>query len=120
MPSVHEINAWPPEQIREEIRRLLPQDWSFKEDTGRWATGSFLDKDGAIMWEGEEPDRRLLLLSAYGWLWLRGQTPKHPVWKIRKPGGAMPAQRQAPEIPDPPDLDPVEINKAVYEKKAKR
>jgi hypothetical protein len=121
VPSAAEISSWSPEQIRAEITRLLPADCTFTESVlDGWAHGAFNDKAGAILWEGSEPDRRILLLSAYGWIWTRGRTPKHPAWKLRKPGGAMQTPKQGPEIPDPPDLDPVEINKAVYEKQSKR
>jgi hypothetical protein len=122
MPSVEEINSWSDGQIVAEIRKLLPPHWSFTERPGsrqEWPAATIASPD-ATVWEGTEADRRILLLNAFGWIWLRGQKTKHPIWRVRGQEGARPAPRPPPSIPDPPDLDPEEINRMVYGKKPTR
>src|SRR5271166_2871739 len=122
MPSLEEISTWTIQDIRTEIQKLVPEGHTFAESVkDGWhfavlqctAPSSNLSE---VLWSDQNPDRKLLLLNAFGWLWLRGQKPKHPAWKAHR--GGQPARRHPapfPKIADPPDLDPKEI-RAVYEK----
>jgi hypothetical protein len=121
MPSVDEMERWTADDARQEINKILPAGWSFEahRDEEGWCHASFHSADGPI-WSESHPDLKLLLLNAFGWLWLRGQKPKHPAWRIRegaKP--ARPAPQPHPAVADPPDLDPEEINSLVYGKRSK-
>jgi hypothetical protein len=126
MPSIEEISAWSVQDILSEIQRLLPEGFRFTEAAKEgWCIASVQQTvaespEAKVLWSDSGPDRRLLLLNAFGWIWLRGQTPKHPAWRPR-PGG-QPVRRHPapfPKVPDPPDLDPAEI-RSVYEKGPKR
>lgn len=125
MPSIEQIDAWSVEEILGEIRRLLTPGLSFVEATKEgWATGSFQQpskeegSEPVILWSNTNADRRIMLLNAFGWLWLRNQKPKHPAWKPR-PGGQPARRHPSPlKFQDPPDLDPEHI-RAVYEKDSK-
>ena len=125
MPSIEEIESWSIDTILAEIKRLLPPGTSFVEGSRNgWivVTVQKMDAenpDEKIMWSDNGPDRRLLLLNAFGWLWVRTQKPRHPAWKPR-PGGMPTRPHPAPlNFQGPPDLDPANI-RAVYEKGPKR
>jgi hypothetical protein len=122
MLTVEEITSWTVDQLLTELLGLLSPQEVFDERIveGGWTTASVTRVEGptrTVLWSGTEPDRRLLLLNAFGWVWLRGQKTKHPVWKPRGPEGARPAPRPHPAVPDPPDLDPEEVTRLVYWKK---
>lgn len=126
MPSIEQIATWTVEEILGEIQRLLPEGTAFVEAAKEGWHVATVQQRGAenaepqILWTDNGPDRRLVLLNAFGWLWLRGQKPKHPAWK---PRGTEPARRHPagafPTVPDPPDLDPENV-RSVYENPPKR
>ena len=126
MPSIDQISIWTNEETVAEIKRLLPEDSSFEEDfQDGWFFGSIQQTlpsspESTILWKGDGPDRHLLLLNAFGWLWLRGQKESHPIWRPRP--NSQPSRRHPapfPNIPDPPDLDPDHIRE-VYQEGPKR
>lgn len=127
MPSIEEIATWTIEEILGEIARLLPEGTVFVEAAKEgWHVATVQQKgaentESQVLWTDNGPDRRLVLLNAFGWLWLRGQKTHHPAWKPR-PGG-KPARPHpfgpSPQVPDPPDLDPKHV-RSVYENPPKR
>jgi hypothetical protein len=126
MPSVENIEVWTIDETLGEIARLLPEGTVFVEAVKEGWHTAFIQRKGdgttppEILWQDHGPDRRILLLNAFGWLWLRGQKTKHPAWKPRT--GNDPVRRHPahfPNVPDPPDLDPEKL-RAVYEKGPKR
>lgn len=125
MPSIEEIGTWTPEETLQEIQRLLPEGTAFVEAVKNgWHILTVQQRGGPgeepkVLWTDNGPDRRLLLLNAFGWLWLRKQKPRHPAWKPRN--GVRPARPHPvpTNFQDPPDLDPKNI-RAVYEKWPKR
>jgi len=126
MPDYTEITAWSTEELREQIRKALPSGWRIQQgdDDGHlWFR--FLQPKGddwAVIWDNYHFDEKTLLLDAYCWLWLRDQpklTPEESVWAPRR--GELTQKgvtRRATAVPDPEDLDPVEVW-AVYEDAAR-
>jgi len=123
--TVNEVTSWTVDQILDELLKILPPNHFFTERIveGGWTAAAVTLVEGvtrSVQWEDAAPDRRLLLLNAFGWAWLRGQKTQHPVWKPRGPEGARTAPRPHPAIPDPPDVDPEEVTRLVYGKKPTR
>jgi hypothetical protein len=123
MPTINEIASWTLEEIRIEILKILPAGWSFREGREeRWVQAAFF-KTGSPetppYWSDTHMDPRLLLLNAFGWLWVRCQKPKHPVWRPRSAPSRVVARPTIPQVPDPSDLDPQRIRQ-VYEEKSKK
>lgn len=113
MPSVEEMSAWTEEETRAAIHVLLPEGWHFNllRREGM-LVAQFLGPDGGEIWARAEPDRKILLLNAYGWLWSRGKSPEHPMWRSRTKLTRVPVHRvglPGVEVPDPEDLDPEEV-----------
>jgi hypothetical protein len=124
MPAPEEISAWSLDEIRAEIRALLPAGWTAtdaKNSGGYWiVTIESPGEYGSVLELVEaNADERLALLNAFGWLWTKS---------LPKPGGDSPWQRRGEvtppkhaasgsgtSVPDPDDLDPKEIAQ-VYEK----
>jgi hypothetical protein len=124
MPQIEEISSWSIQEILDEIQRLLPEGTRFVEAAKQgWCLASVQqvvgETDPKVLWSDGGPDRRLLLLNAFGWVWLHDQKPKHPAWRPR-PGGRPARRHPSPsKVADPPDLDPDEI-RSVYETPPKR
>ena len=123
MPSIEEIGAWSLDEIRGEIVKIIPAGWSFQEGReDRWFHVSFIktgEPEEPPFWSDKHTDPRLLLLNAFGWLWTRHQKPTHPKWRPRDPTTRPAIRPPIPQVSDPPDLDPKEIQK-VYGEKLKR
>lgn len=118
MPSLEQISAWTIPEIIEEIRKLLPEGHVLVEGIREgWhaATIQHGSPEPHVLWSATHADRKHVLLNAFGWLWLRGQKSRHPVWKPRNWAPMRRRPMTASRIPDPPDLDPAEI-RAVYER----
>lgn len=115
MPTLFEIATWSEDDTRAEIHKLLPDGWTFdfQADDGFWVA-TFRDKEGAIVWEGDNPASNMLLFDAYGWLWLRLNPQRRTnVWTPR-PGRKDEVPRpKSIDVEDPADLDPEQIA-AVY------
>lgn len=123
MPTLTEMTAWSDEETLAEIQAALPPGWAFKcpNDDGYWVP-AITDEQGVQVWGEPFADLRTALLSAFMWLWTRGQ-PENPRWTRRRElhphavAGAFGLPHVA--VPDPPDLDPAEVQ-AVYDDFAKR
>lgn len=119
MPTLEEITAWSQEEIEAEIRRRLPSGW---RQNPVWAEGGYWDytlesptADGwNVEWLNQGVDRRLLALSAFGWLWLKDQ-PRQDRWHRRQElTREAVTQKVADLVPDPEDLDPEAIEHLVH------
>jgi len=120
MSRLYDSSAFSVPEVAGEIATVLPAGWDFEYDRlpeGGFYVGEVRDQDGAVMWSGNSPDERLLLLNCYGWLVLRGQKPKHPAWQRtvqlspQQVTGSMAAV--VSDMPDPGDLDPGQVE-SVY------
>lgn len=120
MPSIEEIDSWTLQDIRTEIDRLLPAGVSFRLDAKEGWMVAVIHQGDDIYWTDQGADRRLLHLSAFGWLWTRGKKAGHPAWQTKH--GADPARpnhRPPPGVaPDPPDIDPETLNRMYTKPKA--
>jgi hypothetical protein len=112
--SLQEMTAWTPGEIEAAVHTALPPGWRFSfelVESFYWA--SYTDADEKVVWARENPDLRIVLLDAYGWLWARKNEASRPFWRPRhfetpppKPG---PMSHPGIPVPDPADLDPDEI-----------
>lgn len=105
------------EEVEAEIKSLLQDAESFAISFDKGWHGEILAGDEVVWWGGGF-DYRLVLLDAYGWLWMRAHPPKRGLrWgdrpELTREMVTQRAQRQA-SAKDPEDLDPDEIA-AVYE-----
>jgi len=125
MPSYVEITTWSLEEIRAEVVAAIPEGWCIEQGKND-GDGYFwicLLRSGVIEWENFQFDERVLLLDAFCWLWLRKQPQPMPgtsVWGRRR--GELSQKfvtQRALAIPDPDDLNPVEVQ-AVYASVRKR
>jgi hypothetical protein len=129
MATLEEVVVWSLDEIRGGICELLPAGWVFEEDpVGQRAARVRLLRPGEegpqVEWEDTHHDLRLLLLGAYGHLWLRQHQvrPDSP-WVRRHNPTREAVTRQVlarfPRVPDPADVDPSEVQ-AVYETTRKK
>ena len=122
MPSIEQISTWTIQEIVQEIGRILPAGQALVEAvTDGWHVATIeRSEDATVLWTDRNADRKLVLLNAFGWLWLHNQKPKHPAWKPREGNRpARPHPTRGPRVADPADLDPDEI-RSVYEKERKK
>lgn len=121
MPSIEQISTWTIPEILQEIRARLTEGCTFVEGTKEgWYIATVqqtvANAEVKVLWSESGADRKILLLNAFGWLWLRDQQPKRPAWRPRTgEGPSRPTRGPLVNVPDPPDLDPAEI-RAVYQK----
>lgn len=114
-----EVSTWSNDEIVQKVRELLPEGWQFKHllDVDGAFRATIVDvASGLSQWSDEQADERLILLNAYGWLFVRKPTARNPRW-VRGEITVPVAQQTLPTVitpqPDPEDLDPEEID-AVY------
>lgn len=126
MPSPEEMAAWTFDDVRLEIRNLLPDGWSLLE---------LLHPDGYVVvrlnriddhlnsvteFEVENADHRLALLDAYGRLWLKARAPVDASpWVRRRELSREAVTRKVNfgSTSDPEDLDPQEIASVYRDRK---
>lgn len=117
MPSVEEMATWAPDEIMAHIQRLLPEGHEFglgRQGIALWLA-RVVNSSGDKLWERSGMDERVLLLDAYGWLWLQRQAAPAPdtPWARRPSPKLQQVSRSPSTDPDPEDLDPAEVL-AVY------
>lgn len=121
MLSLEDMAAWTLDEIRAHIRRFLPEGHTFHfgQDDG-WKA-RLESPDGEILWERTGLDERVLLLDAFGWLWVRrqGAPSVDSPWGRRKGPEQKLVEQPPVQIPDPEDLDPAEVM-SVYEAARKK
>jgi hypothetical protein len=129
MHPLEELSYWSIAAIREGLPRLLPEGWVFEESPSEGLWGAKIYSPDKVEWQERSFDERLLLLGAYGFLWMLGyksnedspwfrpntQTREDSLAKINSvqfvpvfnTAKVVPMSR--PNVPDPPDLDPSEV-----------
>lgn len=118
MPTLEELTAWSLEEIEAEIRGRLPEGWRLNPvwiETGYWEYSLVRPEgqDWKTEWNDQGVDRRILAYNAFAWLWLK-DTPTTGRWSRRQElTTAVVSQHVADRIPDPEDLNPVEIDNLV-------
>jgi len=114
------MTGWSVEEIREELKTLLPRSWQFVlrvDQSGFWEA-SFeekQDKESKVVWRALETDEKRALFEAYGYLWMK-QRPLRELdstWVRRRPMLNPPQSSASDSSPDPEDLDPDEVE-SVY------
>jgi len=112
--SIEEATAWTADEAVARLRQVIPTAWAFDWTTTEdgWHVMSLKDGEDEL-WSGEHADPKILALDALGWLRLRNHKLDHPVWKPREREVPLYRPPVAETIPDPPDLDPKEVD-AVY------
>ena len=126
MPTLEELADWDVGELHNHILSVLPEGVVFKlEPPSPYFRGIYTNQDGDILWADVNPDLRILLLDAYGWLWKKtAKVSPNSVWTPRQ-REVMPRPSVGPRtlpgvsIPDPEDLDPAEIT-ALYENRDKK
>lgn len=119
MLDLEQMVSWTPTQIQAAIQAMVPDGWAFQFGVqGDRFQATFQNPMGEDVWTDTHWDTQNLLLSAYGWLWMRLNGPvRRSTWQRRAKHGLrhVPGLVTLPGItvPDPEDLDPGEIN-AVY------
>lgn len=127
MPTPEELLLWSNADICKQIQVLLEPNWAFDyafdNSGGVWVARVVVkasaddDTEEKTLWEGNEPDERLVLFDAYGWLWLKTQTrpAKDSPWhRTRELTRESVSKYINSKIPDPEDVQPDEVQ-AVYE-----
>jgi hypothetical protein len=116
-----EVTTWDEERIKDEITLRLEPGWVFRfgpsEDQMAWEAS--ITSEDVSLWSGDRPTTQLILLDALGWLENRHhQLPEASPWVRRR--GDLSSERvheiaysKSYGIPDPPHLDPEEIDSVV-------
>jgi len=127
VPTPEELLLWSNADVCREIQQLLEPNWvfdyGFDNSEGVWVARVVQEESAEddtpekILWDAVEPDERLVLFDAYGWLWLK--TQKKPVedspWRrTRELTRESVSKYIHSKVPDPEDVQPEEV-KAVYE-----
>lgn len=114
--------SWTEARTKDEIASLLPEGWKFYfgHNPGGYWESKFTDETGVIVWDDSFPAPNVLLLTAYGWIALR-RTPRTTTgaWAPRRDRTLAEVNAEAlrrARVPDPEDLDPMEVA-AVYQGK---
>jgi len=128
MPTPEEISAWSAEEIEAEIYRILPESrtLSIKQHTEGFCVVQVLALDPETLQpvpvcEESSADPRLALLNIYGTLYLRTlpKSAQDTHWARRQELRTAQVPRKSTEpVPDPGDLDPVEVER-LYQTKRK-
>jgi len=123
MPTLDEMVTWTVEEIETNIGSTLPQGWTVEYNTTSQAfTCHVKDETGAVVKMGAQPDKRVLLLDIYGWLYARSNMSRVPtMWNRRQDPRLRPVvgKRTVPgavETPDPDDLDPKAVRDLIQKK----
>ena len=124
MPTLEEMTAWSAEEIEGAIRCSLPAGFYFEcgldQEAGAWFARFWRPSESqrTVLYQDWGIDQRLTYFNAYGWLWAQKQPkpPAHSLWARRREVTRETVQQRAfrgVRVPDPPDLDPEQIE-AVY------
>lgn len=112
--SLEETTLWTAKEALDRLNQVKPDSWTlnYLEEAG-WHKASLIDEQGVVQWSNEHSDPKILFLDALGWLYVRSGEVKYPVWRPRKSEVPLYRPPVLDMIPDPPDLDPSEVD-AVY------
>lgn len=121
--SFEEIAHWTADDINAQILQALPKGWKFDLQTlpDHWRA-SYKNENDAEIWAEEHYALRVLLLSAFSWLFQqRNPSQVHPAWRPGPGFKLVPVRRSTEHIPvpDPSDLNPENI-RSVYSEHARK
>lgn len=123
--TFEEIAHWTIDDINAQILRLLPKGWKFDLQTHptHWRA-AYKSENDAEVWAEEHYALRILMLSAFAWLWqMVNPSRVHPAWNpAAKPALIpVPVQHSTAQraVPDPADLNPEHI-RSVYSAHARK
>jgi hypothetical protein len=113
--SIEEAMAWTAEEAVLQLKQAIPSLWKLKcsTDADGWFQITLLDEKEQVLWSGEHVDLKILALDVLGWFCIRDYQIQNPVWTPRKKEVPLYRPPVSEKAPDPPDLDPDEID-AVY------
>lgn len=120
MPTFEEIAHWSIDDINVQILGLVPKGVRFDLETrpSDWRV-AFKSEDDRELWALEHWELRILMLSAFAWLWQqRHPTRVHPAW-VPRPSPVLRPVHPGPGAPSPVDLDPAHI-RSVYDARARK
>lgn len=111
--TLAEITTWTVEDTEAALQQVLPLGWEFRYDVGaeQQYFGYIFDSARELRWHLETFDLSLLLLSVYGWFYLRSHPEaKAGPWVVRQQELTNEiVQKHALSVPDPEDLVPEEL-----------
>jgi hypothetical protein len=121
--TFEEMAHWSNDDINAQILRNLPKGWKFELQTlpeGWRASYSTSDNpEKPEVWAEHHYALRVLLLSAFMWLWQqKNPTRVHPAWNPA-PSRPLALVRPSNSTPERPDLDPRNI-RSVYSAHARK
>lgn len=122
MPTLEEIAHWTIEDINGQVLGLLPKGWTFDLETrpNDWRAVIKAPDPEREIWALEHWELRILMLSAFAWLWQqRNPTRVHPAWVPRPAPRLTPVRPGAIGVSNPVDLDPAHI-RSVYDAHARK
>lgn len=109
------------DEVEAEIERRLPPGWRLNPiwaEAGYWdySLESPTTAEWKVEWLDQGVDRKILALNAFGWLWLKDQTPSTASrWTRRQELTREAVTQKAQMVPDPEDLDPKVIDHLVHQ-----
>lgn len=116
MLPLEDTTNWTADDALAYLKKVLSPDWRLESRTtdDGWPCLVLTNEEG-VQWEGEHPDPKILYLNALGWVSYRKRQykVKNPVWQRRNEEVPLARPPVKEETPDPPDLDPDEVD-AVY------
>jgi len=112
--SIEEATAWTAEEAVARLKLVLPKNlvYEYSLEEG-WHRITLIAEEGEVVWSGEQADLKILALDALGWLRVRDHQTENPIWKPRAREVSLYRPPVSESEPDPPDLDPEEVE-AVY------
>jgi len=112
--TLAELALWDADETFQQLTAALPLGWKISawEDSG-YLVAELHDDKGESCWCKASPDAKLLFLDGLGWLMTRNHKTTNPVWRPRARERELRVPNPISDVPDPPDLDPVEVA-AVY------
>lgn len=119
-----EIASWTVDDVNTQILLILPKGWTFDLQThpDHWRA-AFKSERGIEVWSTTHYELRLLLLSAYAYIWQsrNGPSSVHPAWRPKEGPKLVPVRQAASQhpIPDPQSLDPAYV-RSVYAEWARK
>lgn len=112
--TAEEAAFWTVEETLHRLQSALPIGWRLTlRGEARYSVAELHDETGQRVWISSNPDPKLLYLEGLGWLRVRNHKPSHPAWRPREREALLRVPNPVSQDPDPPDLDPAEIE-AVY------
>jgi len=115
--ALAEVALWDIDETLQQLKAALPLGWklTLRVESG-YSVAELHDEKGDCCWVSSNPDPKLLFLEGLGWLMVRDHKTIHPAWRPREHEVELRVPNPVSDAPDPPDLDPSEVD-AVYRRK---